>query len=150
MTEALWKARPIVAGRSGRARRRRWIDGETGWLVDSPAECAAAVRAILDDPARARQRGLRGKEHVRSRSSTPRLLRDCLGGVSVHAALRHDDRHAGAHVEVAFLENQIGICGAAVETARSAVPIAASVAQPASSAVTCRLFMPSSRSAVTS
>ncbi len=77
VTEGLWKARPTVAGRAG-GLVTQVIDGETGWLVDSPSECAAAVRAILDDPARARQRGLRGKELVRNRFLTPRLLRDWL------------------------------------------------------------------------
>jgi trehalose synthase len=77
VTEGLWKARPTVAGRAG-GLVTQVIDGETGWLVDSASECAAACSEILDDPARARQRGLRGKEHVRSRFLTPRLLRDWL------------------------------------------------------------------------
>jgi trehalose synthase len=77
VTEGLWKARPTVAGRAG-GLVTQVIDGDTGWLVDSPSECAAACGEILDDPARARQRGLRGKEHVRSRFLTPRLLRDWL------------------------------------------------------------------------
>jgi len=77
VTEGLWKARPTVAGRAG-GLVTQVIDGETGWLVDSPSECAAACIEILDDPARARQRGLRGKEHVRARFLTPRLLRDWL------------------------------------------------------------------------
>ena len=77
VTEALWKARPTVAGRAG-GLVTQVIDGETGWLVDSSSECAVACREILDDPSRARQRGLRGKEHVRRRFLTPRLLRDWL------------------------------------------------------------------------
>ena len=53
VTEALWKARPTIAGRAGGivAQIR---DGETGWLVDSPEECADACREILDGPAGAR------------------------------------------------------------------------------------------------
>ncbi len=76
VTEALWKSRPTVAGRAGGLVTQ--VNGETGWLVDSSSECAVACREILDDPARARQRGLRGKEHVRSHFLTPRLLRDWL------------------------------------------------------------------------
>ncbi len=53
-------------------------DGETGWLVGSVEECAAAVVEILRDPAEARVRALKGKEHVRRRFLTPRLLRDWL------------------------------------------------------------------------
>jgi trehalose synthase len=77
VTEALWKARPTVAGRVGGivAQIR---DGETGWLVDSVEECADACREILDDPATASTRGRRGKEDVRQRFLMPRLLRDWL------------------------------------------------------------------------
>jgi trehalose synthase len=77
VTEALWKTRPTVAGRVGGivAQIR---DGETGWLVDSPEECAEACIEILRDPREARQRALRGKEYVRRHFLTPRLLRDWL------------------------------------------------------------------------
>jgi trehalose synthase len=77
VTEALWKARPTVAGRAG-GLVTQVIDGDTGWLVDSPAECAEACREALDNPVAARQRALRGKELVRRRFLTPRLLRDWL------------------------------------------------------------------------
>ena len=77
VTEGLWKARPTVAGRAGGivAQIR---DGETGWLVDSPEECADACREILDGPAAAAGRARRGKEDVRQRFLMPRLLRDWL------------------------------------------------------------------------
>ncbi len=77
VTEALWKSRPTVAGRVG-GIVAQIQDGETGWLVDSSAECAAACIEILDEPARARERALRGKEFVRRNFLTPRLLRDWL------------------------------------------------------------------------
>jgi trehalose synthase len=77
VSEALWKARPTVAGRVG-GIVTQIDDGETGWLVDSPAACAAACIEILRDPPEARTRALRGKEHVRRRFLTPRLLRDWL------------------------------------------------------------------------
>ena len=77
VTEALWKARPTVGGRAGgicdQIRNR-----ETGWLVDSPEDCADACREILDDPPAAAARGRRGKEDVRQRFLMPRLLRDWL------------------------------------------------------------------------
>ena len=77
VTEALWKARPTVGGRAGgicdQIRNR-----ETGWLVDSPEDCADACREILDDPLAAAVRGRRGKEDVRQRFLMPRLLRDWL------------------------------------------------------------------------
>jgi trehalose synthase len=77
VTEALWKGRPTVAGRVG-GIVDQIQDGETGFLVDSPEMCAEACDVILDDPVRARQMALRGKEYVRRSFLTPRLLRDWL------------------------------------------------------------------------
>jgi trehalose synthase len=77
VTEALWKARPVVAGRVG-GIVDQIQDDETGYLVDSVAGCATAVSAILDDPATARAMALRGKEFVRRNFLSPRLLRDWL------------------------------------------------------------------------
>ena len=77
VTEALWKTRPVVASRVG-GIVAQIQDGETGWLVNSPEECAQACLEILADPAAARQRALRGKEFVRRKFLMPRLLRDWL------------------------------------------------------------------------
>jgi trehalose synthase len=77
VTEALWKARPIVAGRAG-GIVDQIQDGETGWLVDSSLECAEACMEILADPTAARVHALRGKEYVRRNFLVPRLLRDWL------------------------------------------------------------------------
>jgi trehalose synthase len=77
VTEALWKTRPTVAGRVG-GIVTQIQDGETGWLVDSAEECAAACVQILGDREVGRQRALRGKEYVRRHFLTPRLLRDWL------------------------------------------------------------------------
>jgi trehalose synthase len=77
VTEALWKARPTIGGRAG-GIPAQIKDGETGWLVDSPEQCADACREILDDPVGVAARGRRGKEDVRERFLMPRLLRDWL------------------------------------------------------------------------
>jgi trehalose synthase len=77
VSEALWKARPTVAGRVG-GIRVQIQDGETGWLVDSAEECAEACIEILRDPDEARLRALKGKEFVRRHFLTPRLLHDWL------------------------------------------------------------------------
>jgi trehalose synthase len=77
VTEALWKARPTIAGRVG-GIVAQIDDGRTGWLVDSIEECAAAGVQVLEDPTAARARALQGKEDVRRRFLTPRLLRDWL------------------------------------------------------------------------
>jgi trehalose synthase len=77
VSEALWKGRPTVAGRVG-GIVTQIEDGRTGWLVSSSEECAAACLEVLDDPVSARARALAGKENVRRRFLTPRLLRDRL------------------------------------------------------------------------
>ena len=87
VSEALWKARPMVAGRVG-GIVVQIEDGETGWLVDSADTCAEAVIEILRDATEARTRSLAGKEHVRRHFLTPRLLRDWLALFDV--LLGHD------------------------------------------------------------
>jgi trehalose synthase len=77
VSEALWKSRPMVAGRVG-GIVTQIEDGVTGWLVDSAAACADACCEVLADPIAARSRAVRGKESVRRRFLTPRLLRDWL------------------------------------------------------------------------
>jgi trehalose synthase len=77
VSEALWKGRPMVAGRVG-GIVVQIEDGVTGWLVSSAEEAAEACLEALADPAAARERALRGKEYVRRNFLTPRLLRDWL------------------------------------------------------------------------
>ena len=76
VTEALWKARPLVAGRVGGIPMQ--VDQGGGILVDSVPEAAAACTKLLRDPEFARSIGRHGKEHVREHYLTPRLLRDDL------------------------------------------------------------------------
>lgn len=77
VTEALWKGRPVVAGRVG-GILDQIEDGVTGYLVDSVESCSAALDRILSDPEGAQRMALGGKEHVRRNFLTPRLLRDWL------------------------------------------------------------------------
>jgi len=77
VTEGLWKARPMVAGRAG-GIVDQIADGETGYLVDTVEECAERLDTILGDPEAARKMALRGKEVVRRSFLSPRLLRDWL------------------------------------------------------------------------
>jgi trehalose synthase len=77
VTEGLWKGRPMVAGRAG-GIVDQIQDGDTGFLVETVAECAEALHAILGDPQHARVMALRGKEYVRRHFLSPRLLRDWL------------------------------------------------------------------------
>jgi trehalose synthase len=75
VSEALWKARPVVAGNVG-GIRTQVQDGETGHLVASVEEAARATAEVLRDPARAAEMARSGKEFVRQHFLTPRYLHD--------------------------------------------------------------------------
>jgi trehalose synthase len=77
VSEALWKARPTIAGNVG-GIPLQVTDGETGFLVNSAEEAAAASLKVLDDPELGKRLGRAGKEHVRTHFLMPRLLRDWL------------------------------------------------------------------------
>jgi trehalose synthase len=75
VTEAMWKRRPIVAARVG-GIRDQVDDGVSGSLVD-PRDLIAfgsAVRALLGDPAAARDMGEAAHERVRTRYLAPQYL----------------------------------------------------------------------------
>jgi trehalose synthase len=76
VSEALWKARPVVASRVGGIPIQIAPGG--GILVDTIPEAASACVKILNDPGFAREMGRRGKEHVREHYLTPRQMRDNL------------------------------------------------------------------------
>jgi trehalose synthase len=77
VTEALWKGRPTVAGNVG-GIPLQIVDGEDGYLVTTPEETAQRTIEILGDPELGRRLGRAGKERVRERFLTPRLLLDWL------------------------------------------------------------------------
>jgi len=77
VSEALWKARPFIGGDVG-GIPLQVQDGETGYLVTSPDECAERALRILREPDLGKRLGRSGKEHVRRHFLMPRLLRDWL------------------------------------------------------------------------
>ncbi|HET7418648.1 MAG TPA: glycosyltransferase [Solirubrobacterales bacterium] len=77
VTEALWKGRPTVAGNVG-GIPLQIEDGVSGFLVNSPQECAERCLEVLADPELGKNLGRQGKEHARRHFLTPRLLRDWL------------------------------------------------------------------------
>jgi trehalose synthase len=77
VTEALWKARPTVAGKVG-GIPLQISDGETGFLVENAEDCARRCLEVLADPELGKQLGRAGKEHARREFLSPRLLRDWL------------------------------------------------------------------------
>jgi trehalose synthase len=77
VSEALWKARPFIGGDVG-GIPLQVKDGETGFLVSSPEQCAQRSLEILKEPELGKRLARAGKEHVRQHFLTPRLLRDWL------------------------------------------------------------------------
>jgi trehalose synthase len=77
VSEGLWKAKPTIGGNVG-GIPSQIEDGDTGFLVESPGQCAERCMWILDNPDKAKVMGRTGKEHVRANYLTPRLLRDYL------------------------------------------------------------------------
>jgi len=77
VSEALWKGRPFIGGDVG-GIPLQVRDGETGFLVSSPEECAERSLRILREPDLGHRLGRAGKEHVRQNFLMPRLLRDWL------------------------------------------------------------------------
>ena len=68
VAEAMWKGRPLVASRIG-GIQDQIVDGVSGVLLDDPTDLAAygaAVRGLLEDPARAEEMGRQARERVRS------------------------------------------------------------------------------------
>lgn len=78
VTEAMWKARPVVAGRVG-GIVRQITDGEDGFLVDGVEDTAARIVEVLKDPALARRLGQEARETVRRRFLITTLLEHELG-----------------------------------------------------------------------
>src|ERR687886_1624696 len=67
VAEGMWKGRPVVASRIG-GIQDQIVDGQSGVLLDDPTDLSAygaAVRSLLDDPARAEKIGREARERVR-------------------------------------------------------------------------------------
>lgn len=77
VTEGLWKARPVVAGKVG-GIPLQIEDGMSGYLVESIGECAERVLQLLREPKAAALMGTRGREGVRHRFLSTAQLRHAL------------------------------------------------------------------------
>jgi trehalose synthase len=95
VSETLWKATPVVAGRAG-GIPLQMQDGAGGFLVESIDECATHVLELLEDPDLANELARRGQELVRQRFLLPRLIADEL---RLYASML--DSHPPKHPDVA-------------------------------------------------
>jgi trehalose synthase len=77
VTEALWKAKPVVAGDTG-GITLQVIPRHTGYLVDTPEGAALRIRYLLRNREIARRMGEKGREHVRDNFLLTRHLREYL------------------------------------------------------------------------
>jgi len=75
VTEAMWKARPVVAGRVG-GIQDQIDDGTNGVLIDprDPSSFGAAVASLLEDRERASRLSAAARERVRERYLPPQYL----------------------------------------------------------------------------
>lgn len=77
VTEALWKATPVIGGRVG-GIPLQLQDHVGGFLVSSVDEAAERTQWLLDNPPAAREIAARGRAHVRSEFLVTRFLADEL------------------------------------------------------------------------
>jgi trehalose synthase len=114
VSETLWKATPVVAGRAG-GIPLQLQDGTGGYLVDSVEECAKRVLDLLNDTDRARELGRTGRILVRDRFLLTRLLADEL---QLYSSLLGTPPRAGKG-SVAGLagEQRDPVCGMRIDAA---------------------------------
>lgn len=77
VTEALWKARPVIGGNAG-GIVLQIKDGESGFLVNSIEEAIDKVEYLLRNPSYAREMGEAGKKVVKDKFLITRHLKDYL------------------------------------------------------------------------
>jgi trehalose synthase len=77
VTEGMWKQRPVIGGNVG-GITLQIEDGVTGYLVDSPAECAERLVRLTKDPALSARIGAAARERVRQEFLSLREVRDYL------------------------------------------------------------------------
>jgi trehalose synthase len=95
VAEALWKATPVIGGRTG-GIPLQLADGIGGFLVKTVDEAAERTRWLLDHPPEARQIAARGRDHIRERFLITRLLADELRLYADVMGLRSLDSFAAA------------------------------------------------------
>ena len=77
VTEALWKGKPVIGGNVG-GIPMQVLDGQTGFLVDTPQACGEKALYLLQHAQAANAMGQAAKEHVRKHFLTTRHLVDYL------------------------------------------------------------------------
>ncbi len=77
VAEALWKRKPVIGGSTG-GIRLQVINGETGFVVQTPEGAAYRIRYLLEHPEEGFQMGANGREYVRDKFLITRQLAEYL------------------------------------------------------------------------
>lgn len=77
VTEALWKAKPVIGGNTG-GIKLQVINGQTGFVVNTPEGAAYRIRYLLQHPHERQRLGINGKEYVREKFLLTRQVREYL------------------------------------------------------------------------
>ena len=77
VTEAMWKAKPVIGGNTG-GIRLQIIENHTGYLVDTPEGAAMRIRNLLSQRQHMAEIGQAGRELVRQNFLTTRHVREYL------------------------------------------------------------------------
>ncbi len=85
VAEAMWKGQPTIGGNVG-GIRIQIEDGVSGFLVNSPEECAQRIVQLFQSPALVEQVGQAARESVRHRFLLPRLALQYLQAARPHIA----------------------------------------------------------------
>lgn len=80
VAEAMWKAKPVIAGEKG-GIPLQIVDGETGYLCSAVETCADRLAYLTQNEAAAREMGARGRERVRREFLITRYLKDYLNAL---------------------------------------------------------------------
>lgn len=88
VTEAMWKAKPVIGGNTG-GIRLQLMNHRTGFLVNTPEGAALRIRYLLADRRRMSEMGQNAKELVRQNFLITRHLREYL---TVMVSLLYGDR----------------------------------------------------------
>ena len=91
VTEAMWKGKPVIGGNVG-GIRAQIEDGVSGYLVDTPEQCASRIGELIKEPQLMARIGNAARDSVRQRFLLPRLALDYLKiadktlGEGIHAS----------------------------------------------------------------
>ncbi len=86
VTEAMWKGKVVVGGDVG-GIRLQIENGDTGFLVSSPEECALRIVQVMKDPDLRDRIGAAARESVRQNYLIPRLALDYLRAAAGHLSV---------------------------------------------------------------